>query len=72
MPPRCVKGTNGSRVIAYLKEMAETFAVRSPIDRVLRVVDVNLEFGREEIREACFGEIQYGARTSDEVNGVVN
>lgn len=52
--------------------MAEALTLRAAIDRVLRIVDVDLEFGGEEVREASVGKIQHEAWAPDEVDEVVN
>ena len=72
MLPECFERANGGPVVAGLKEMAEALALRSPIDRVFRIIDVDLEFGGKEVREASIGKIQYEARASHEVDEVVN
>jgi hypothetical protein len=72
MLPERGQSADGGRVVAALQEIAQAFALRSAVCRVFRIVDVDLELGGEEVREAGVGKIQHEAGTPDEVDEVIN
>lgn len=71
MLPEGLKGSDGGDVVDLLKEAAQPLPLGPAMFGIDRIVDVDVEFGREEVGEARIGEIQYVAAASDEIDEVV-
>jgi hypothetical protein len=69
--PESAQRADCRRIIAFLQEAAESFALRAAVLRILGVVEFDLEFGDEEFREAGIGKIQDEAASPDEIDEVV-
>jgi hypothetical protein len=70
--PKGIEGTDSHRVVALLQEAPQPLAFRSAVLCIFRIIDVDLQFSREELREACIGEIQDEAAPSNKIHEVVD
>ena len=70
--PKSIEGTDGHRVVALLQEATQPFALRAAVLCIFRIVDVDLQFSREELREARIGKIQDEAASSNKIHEVVD
>lgn len=69
--PECRQDADGGGVVANLEEITQPFSLRSAVGRELGIVDVDLQLGRKEIREANVGKIEDEPWAPDEVNKVI-
>ena len=70
--PKGIEGTDRHRVVALLQEAPQPLALRSAVLCIFRIIDVDLQFSREELREARIGEIQDEAAPSNKIHEVVD
>jgi len=63
---------DGHRVVALLQAATQPFALRDAVLRIFRIVDVDLQLSRKELREARIGEIQDEAAPSNKIQEVVD
>jgi hypothetical protein len=71
MLPESLQGADGRGVINLLEKTAQALALGAAMLGIDRIVDINVEFGREEFGKARIGKVQYIAAPSDEIDEVV-
>lgn len=71
MFPERGNSSDCGRVIATLKEIAQAFSLGAAVHGIFWIVDIDLQFGSEEIREAGVRKIQHEAGASDEIDQVI-
>lgn len=70
--PKGVEGTYGHRVVALLQKATQPLALGTAVFFIFRIINVDLQFGRKELREARIREIQNEAAPSNKIHEVVD
>jgi hypothetical protein len=71
MLPESLQGSDGRGVIDLLEKAAQALALGAAMLGIDRIVDIDVEFGREEFSKARIGKVQHIAAPSDEIDEVV-
>src|SRR5690606_4481375 len=70
-PQRLERARRG-RIVDLSKEAAQPFALRAAVFGINGIVDVDVEFGREEFRKGHIGEVEHITAAADELDQLLD